>query len=110
MITDCVNVLVRVLFAFGEYFRSLISKNPEFKDDRKKPQEIWKRKDFSAVNKFQVKNKLLPIRTHTFIFLNKFSISLVISKNKNKYSRCTMIFIQSSEFTVRLEIKKNNHM
>ena len=43
--TDCVNVLVRVLFAFGEYFRSLISKNPEFKDDRKKRQEIWKRKD-----------------------------------------------------------------
>ena len=43
--TDCVNLLVRVLFAFGEYFRSLISKNPEFKDDRKKPQEIWKRKD-----------------------------------------------------------------
>ena len=43
--TDCVKVLVRVLFAFGEYFRSLISKNPEFKVDWKKPQEIWKRKD-----------------------------------------------------------------
>ena len=43
--TDCINSLVRVLFAFGEYFRSVISRNPEFKDERKKPQEIWKRKD-----------------------------------------------------------------
>ena len=43
--TDCMNSLVRVLFAFGEYFRSVISRNPEFKDERKKPQEIWKRKD-----------------------------------------------------------------
>ena len=43
--TDCINSLVTVLFAFGEYFRSVISRNPEFKDERKKPQEIWKRKD-----------------------------------------------------------------
>ena len=43
--TDCINSLVRVLFAFGEYFRSVISRNPEFKDERKKSQEIWKRKD-----------------------------------------------------------------
>ena len=42
---DCINSLVRILFAFGEYFRSVITKNPEFKDERKKPQEIWKRKD-----------------------------------------------------------------
>ena len=43
--TDCINSLVRVLFAFSEYFRSVISRNPEFKDERKKSQEIWKRKD-----------------------------------------------------------------
>ena len=43
--TDCINSLVQIFFAFGEYFRSVISKNPEFKDEWKKPQNIWKRKD-----------------------------------------------------------------
>ena len=40
-----INSLIRVLFAFGEYFRIVITRNEEFKDDHRKPQHMWKCKD-----------------------------------------------------------------
>ena len=39
------NGLIRVLFAFGDYFRAVITRNEEFKDDHRKPHNMWKCKD-----------------------------------------------------------------